>query len=226
MEGKMYRTEDKQQLAFKDFYLPFGGKLNPTNRWVQLAQLIPWEDLEEEYAAGFAIESGQGAPAIPFRTALGALIIKEKLGITDEETVMQIQETPYLQYLVGMQGYRDEAPFDPSMMTHFRKRISFEMISKVNEKIIAHLIDATCVPGDIRYPSLCHSAESAKGFFDGHQKAKSKYELQLGYLRRNLRRGVGLKSLSRQQYRNLLVTSEVFRQPNSISQPHIRPDPG
>jgi hypothetical protein len=77
MEGKMYRTEDKQQLAFKDFYLPFGGKLNPTNRWVQLAQLIPWEDLEEEYAAGFAIESGQGAPAIPFRTALGALIIKE-----------------------------------------------------------------------------------------------------------------------------------------------------
>jgi hypothetical protein len=90
-----------------------------------------------EYAAGFAIESGQGAPAIPFRTALGALIIKEKLGITDEETVMQIQETPYLQYLVGMQGYRDEAPFDPSMMTHFRKRISFEMISKVNEKIIA-----------------------------------------------------------------------------------------
>jgi hypothetical protein len=137
MEGKMYRTEDKQQLAFKDFYLPFGGKLNPTNRWVQLAQLIPWEDLEEEYAAGFAIESGQGAPAIPFRTALGALIIKEKLGITDEETVMQIQETPYLQYLVGMQGYRDEAPFDPSMMTHFRKRISFEMISKVNEKIIA-----------------------------------------------------------------------------------------
>jgi hypothetical protein len=112
-------------------------RANPTNRWVQLAQLIPWEDLEEEYAAGFAIESGQGAPAIPFRTALGALIIKEKLGITDEETVMQIQETPYLQYLVGMQGYRDEAPFDPSMMTHFRKRISFEMISKVNEKIIA-----------------------------------------------------------------------------------------
>jgi hypothetical protein len=133
----MYRTEDKQQLAFKDFYLPFGGKLNPTNRWVQLAQLIPWEDLEEEYAAGSLLRAAKELRPLPFRTALGALIIKEKLGITDEETVMQIQETPYLQYLVGMQGYRDEAPFDPSMMTHFRKRISFEMISKVNEKIIA-----------------------------------------------------------------------------------------
>jgi hypothetical protein len=109
----------------------------PHREIIRGVSLYKKADLEEEYAAGFAIESGQGAPAIPFRTALGALIIKEKLGITDEETVMQIQETPYLQYLVGMQGYRDEAPFDPSMMTHFRKRISFEMISKVNEKIIA-----------------------------------------------------------------------------------------
>jgi IS5 family transposase len=73
--------------------------------------------MEEEYAAGFAINTVQS--------------------VTDHYSVMQIQETPYLQYLVGMQGYRDEAPFDPSMMTHFRKRISFEMISKVNEKIIA-----------------------------------------------------------------------------------------
>jgi hypothetical protein len=133
----MYLTEDKQQLAFEDFYLPFGGKLNPNNRWVQLAQLIPWSELEAEYATQFAIESGQGAPAIKFRTALGALIIKEKLGITDEETVEQIRENHYLQYLIGMEAYRDEVPFDPSMMTHFRKRISFEMIAKANEKIVA-----------------------------------------------------------------------------------------
>ena len=37
-----------------------------------------------------------GAPAKPFRTALGALIIKEKLGISDRETVEQIKENPYL----------------------------------------------------------------------------------------------------------------------------------
>ncbi|UCF98223.1 MAG: hypothetical protein JSV89_01500 [Spirochaetaceae bacterium] len=29
--------------------------------------------------------------------ALGALIIQTKLGLTDEETVAQIQENPYLQ---------------------------------------------------------------------------------------------------------------------------------
>lgn len=114
VRGKMYKQVSKKQPGFKNFYLPFGGKLNPGNRWVKLLALIPWEELEEEYAKNFA-ESGQGAPAKPFRMALGALLIKEKLRITDEETVEQIRENPYLQYLIGMEGYRDEAAFDPSM---------------------------------------------------------------------------------------------------------------
>ena len=65
--------------------------------------------------------------------ALGALIIKEKLQISDREVVEQIRETPYLQYFVGMEGYTDEAPFDPSMMVHFRKRLDGELIQKANE---------------------------------------------------------------------------------------------
>jgi transposase, IS5 family len=32
-----------------EFFLPFGGKLNPENRWVVLAQLIPWEKAEDVY---------------------------------------------------------------------------------------------------------------------------------------------------------------------------------
>jgi hypothetical protein len=32
---------------------------------------------EEEYPSQFAIESGQGAPALPFRTSVGALIKKK-----------------------------------------------------------------------------------------------------------------------------------------------------
>lgn len=130
----MYRQESSKQLSFEDFYLPFGGHLDPNNRWVRLAELIPWDEFEESYADQFA-QSGQGAPAKPFRLALGALIIKEKLGITDEETVEQIRENHYLQYLVGMEGYQDEELFDPSMMVHFRKRITPEMLADINERI-------------------------------------------------------------------------------------------
>jgi len=43
----MYRKEDVSQLKFEDFYLPFGGKLRSNNRWIIMAQQIPWQDIEK-----------------------------------------------------------------------------------------------------------------------------------------------------------------------------------
>ena len=96
----MYRKAQKQETAAEDFELPFGGKLASDNRWVIMAKIIPWSEFEAEYAAIFSAE--MGAPAKTFRMALGALIIKEKLRISDRETVEQIRENPYLQYFIGM----------------------------------------------------------------------------------------------------------------------------
>ena len=41
------------QLSFKDFFLPFGGQLSGDNRWIKLAELIPWDELEDDYASQF-----------------------------------------------------------------------------------------------------------------------------------------------------------------------------
>jgi len=68
--------------------------------------------------------------------ALGALLIKERLGISDRETVEQISENPYLQYFLGLMEYQDTPPFDPSLMTHFRKRFDKEMLIEINESIV------------------------------------------------------------------------------------------
>ncbi len=54
--------------------------------------------------------------------ALGALIIKEKLGISDREKVEKIKENPYLQYFIGLEFYNNQAPFDASMLVNFRER--------------------------------------------------------------------------------------------------------
>ncbi len=133
----MYRQSPTGQLSFENFYLPFGGKLSGENRWVRLAELVPWEQFENEYAAQFS--QGQGAPAKPFRMALGALIIKEKLGTSDEETVEQIRENPCLQYFLCLSEYRDKAPFEASMMVHFRKRLNLETVGRINERIVPPL---------------------------------------------------------------------------------------
>jgi IS5 family transposase len=39
----MYRREHRHQLSLEDYFLPFGGKLSGDNRWIKLADLIPWE---------------------------------------------------------------------------------------------------------------------------------------------------------------------------------------
>jgi len=178
--GVIYRKQD-QQPEFEDFYLPFGGKLRSDNRWVVLTKLVPWKEIEDQYAKNFA-DSGMGAPAKAARMALGALIIQTKLGLTDEETVAQIQENPYLQYFLGYESYRDEKSFDSSMMVYFRKRLNLKELSEINELIHGQyrkksgnskdkdnedqggsaggsgnqgklIVDASCAPADIRYPT-------------------------------------------------------------------------
>jgi IS5 family transposase len=115
----VYKKAELALLSPSDFELPSGGRLSPDNRWVKMAELIPWSEFEAEYAENFPTE--MGAPAKSFRMALGALIIKEKLGISDRETVEQVRENPYMQYFIGQSIYSNELPFDPSLLVHFRR---------------------------------------------------------------------------------------------------------
>jgi hypothetical protein len=130
----MYRKDNHHQLKFEDFYLPFSGHLRSDNRWVILAGQIPWQQIEEAYGELFSQDNG--CPALSARIALGSLLIKERLGISDRETVEQIRENPYLQYFLGLMEYQDKPLFDNSMMTHFRKRFDKEILSDINEKIV------------------------------------------------------------------------------------------
>lgn len=116
------------------------------------------------------------------------MYIQAAEGFTDEQTRRHIQENPYLQYFCGFENYSLAAPFDASMMTYFRKRISVEMIRKINNTVFCQealerldnaeesvdeadeeserlslsegaanrgilILDATCCPADIHYPT-------------------------------------------------------------------------
>jgi hypothetical protein len=175
----MYRRTEKQ-LKFVEFDMPFGGKLSAKNRWVRLSQLIPWHEFEDDYCESFS-KSGQGPPAFSVRMALASLIIKERLQLSDEECVEQILENPYLQYFCGFKQFITEAPFHSTMFVHFRKRLPADVLKRINEVIALRaiessghdgddpggggqgdekpsnkgklLLDATCTPADITYPT-------------------------------------------------------------------------
>ena len=172
--------------------------LKESNRWVQKAMTIPWNEIEKRYAALFTNRKGNVAK--PLRLALGARIIQAEYGYSDEETALQIQENPYLQYFCGYEGYDDSRlPFDPSLMVYFRKRLTPEIIGEINEMILRDavkqeesddsddddknngtlIVDATCAPSNIRYPqdvSLLNEArENAEKILDAlHDPADGK----------------------------------------------------
>lgn len=134
----MYKIREEQtQLGFEDFNQPIGLRMNPDNRWIQKADLIPWCELEGDYAKLFKNDSKRGNVAKSFRMAFGALLIQLEYAFSDEETVLQIQENPYLQYFVGLPGYQEHKPFDSSTMVYFRKRLTAERVSEINERILA-----------------------------------------------------------------------------------------
>lgn len=130
----MYRYSNGQ-ISLSDFKQPVGMNLKESNRWVKKAQTIPWLDIEKRYAKLFTNRKGNVAK--PLRLALGACIIQAEYGYSDEETGLQIQENPYLQYFCGYAGYDDEhLPFDPSLMVYFRKRLTPEVLGEINEMIL------------------------------------------------------------------------------------------
>lgn len=128
---RMYRMRDKKQLTMDEFYLPFGEGLRADNRWVKLARLMPWDMIEEMYAESFSLEKGR--PSIPSRIAFGAIFVKEQENLTDEGTLTFLCENPYAQYFAGLREFRTEPLFEASMMVHFRKRFTPEMVRKINE---------------------------------------------------------------------------------------------
>jgi IS5 family transposase len=104
-----------------------------------------------------------GEKAKSFRMALGALIIKEKLGVSDRETVEQIRENPYLQYFIGQSTYSNELPFDPSLLVHFRQRIGANLINKVNERTIKKMREITADPPEKKKDSDEKNESSNRG---------------------------------------------------------------
>lgn len=130
----MYQSQYDNQLSFEEFELQFGGRLRSDNRWVRLAKLVPWEKLEKKYARQFSKKSGR--PALPLRVGLGALIIKARYDLSDEDVVEQISENPYLQYFLGYTRFEFEDPFDSSYLTYFRKRIKLQTIQEMTEMIL------------------------------------------------------------------------------------------
>lgn len=191
----MYKKNRNKQFSLSDFYQPMGLKLSPENKWIKKAELIPWDKIEDKYAALF--ESTTGTVAKPLRMALGSLMIQKEFGFSDRILLEQIQENPYFQYFIGLPGFQLEVPFVPSLLVEFRKRLTEDIMIDINEMILKGddddqptpgggqsntengkpeenegtlILDATCAPQNIEFPQdinlLNETREKLEGIID------------------------------------------------------------
>lgn len=128
-----------RQLTFVHFESPFTRHLPSTNRWVQLASSIPWDDIVGVYQAQLNNFS-TGASNINPRVAIGALMVKHLLNISDRDTIIAIQENIYIQHFLGFDSIVYEAPFNASLFVEIRKRMSLEHVERINDLIYQHAL--------------------------------------------------------------------------------------
>ena len=76
----MYKSDDKLQSSFLDFNQPMGLHMNPENRWIRMADMIPWD------ASGKRLQGGK-------KTLSQLCKIKETLSKADPQG---IEETAFV----------------------------------------------------------------------------------------------------------------------------------
>lgn len=140
----------EKQISIKEFETPFESSLLPDNRWVKLAQVVPWDKFATIYMS--VMNSEIGRPGISPRMVLGALIIKHFEKLDDRRVIANIQENLYMQYFVGLKGFCSKPIFDASLFVEIRKRIGADAFDKLNISLIESLSEIQDKKHDSKKP--------------------------------------------------------------------------
>ncbi|OQW98747.1 MAG: hypothetical protein BWK68_00175 [Elusimicrobia bacterium A5] len=100
---------------------------------VKLHDIIPWEELEKIYKKYF---SDVGRPGKDSQLVNGLMIVKHQKVISDEETVKDFLESPYIQYFCGYDQFVLGKEIDSSTLTNMRKRLDVEYFKKFETEIL------------------------------------------------------------------------------------------
>lgn len=130
----MIRYTPSSQRKLSLFKTPFETNLDPENRWVKMAELVPWDDFALIVQKNMSKTNGRAS--IDLRVVLGALLVKYIMNLPDEETILYIQENIYAQYFVGLPAFQKEQVFTPSLFVTLRRRLGLEGANKMNEMLL------------------------------------------------------------------------------------------
>jgi hypothetical protein len=155
------KTDDQARLEdipFADFVFDEEHSL------LRLDRAINWKNLLSEISCFYSPDKGRRS--IPLRAQVGALMIKFIKNMPDRAAVATVQENLYAQRFCGLSPAQAKQFMDPSSgLALFRRRIGLEGMTLIHELLTAAscgksykradqlILDTTCVPMDILYPT-------------------------------------------------------------------------
>jgi len=145
------------------------NELNPKNELLILGKMIPWNELEIEFADLYQSEHNAGGqPPKPIRLMVGLLLLQHLHHLSDEQVVRNWVENPYWQHFCGYDFLQWEFPINPSSLTRFRQRLGSTRLEKILSLTVSVavkseavkvkdlkkvIVDTTVMPKNIAFPT-------------------------------------------------------------------------
>ncbi|NBT42349.1 MAG: IS5 family transposase [Alphaproteobacteria bacterium] len=155
----------KQLPIFKDL-TPYSGQIDRDNRWIKLAELVPWDAMDKLYRRHF--DEGKQSVIKSSRLILGLMLGQMLLKLGDRPIVEYFHENPYFQYFCGQDTFvvkTEKSILHHSLLSKRRKRLGKAYMAQFEQEVLGVLkekglikgktlmLDATVFPAHITYPN-------------------------------------------------------------------------
>ncbi|NLO92024.1 MAG: transposase [Elusimicrobia bacterium] len=158
----MYKSKDEATPDIFSELSPFGGRLNQQNRWLRLAALVQWHEVEDRYRAHY---SAVGRPAKDARLVSGLLAVKFLEGYSYDRTVQEFFENPYIQFFCGFDAFATSPDLlSPGLLSRKRR----DMADTIFDKFESDLLNILAINPDLRdhFKQAPRSVHPKQSFWD------------------------------------------------------------
>jgi hypothetical protein len=136
-----YTPAHRRTLAL--FKTPFDQALNPENRWVKMAEIVPWDEMAKVFHSRMSRSRGRGS--IDLRIVMGALLVKHIEGLSDEDTIQYIEENIYAQFFVGLASFQARPVFVATLFVEIRKRLGNKGAQELNDLLLKQSVELRAI---------------------------------------------------------------------------------
>ena len=129
-----------EQLPIFKELTPYSGQIDSNNRWIKLAKLVPWEEMDEIYQKH--VDTKKLSVIKNCRLIMGLILGQMFLELSDREIVDYFHENPYFQYFWGKETFvakLDSKIIHPSLLSKRRRRLGASYTQQFEREMVIAL---------------------------------------------------------------------------------------